>query len=49
MENRRRHDPESPLLVGWPETDEQIHIAEQKKWSDGQMVFDFHMSGQTYY
>ena len=44
IENRRRHDPESPLLVGWPEADEQIHLAGQEKWSDGQMVFDFHMS-----
>lgn len=38
--NRRRHDPASPLLIGWPEPGDTIRDAAQQSWLDGQLRFD---------
>lgn len=35
--NMRMHDPRSPMLVGWPRPDDQIHEARQVSWIDPQM------------
>ncbi|MBQ9032487.1 MAG: DUF1848 family protein [Parasporobacterium sp.] len=40
-ENRKRHDPDSPLLVGHLHPDDVIHPAKQTSWIDLQMRFDF--------
>lgn len=35
--NMRMNDPRSPMLVGWPRPDDQIHEARQVSWIDPQM------------
>ena len=35
--NMRMHDPESPLLVGWPRPEDRIRDARQESWIDPQM------------
>lgn len=41
LQNRRRHDPESPFLIGSYREGDVIHDAEQKSWIDPQMsLFD---------
>lgn len=35
--NMRLHDPESPLLVGWPRPEDRIRDAKQESWIDHQM------------
>lgn len=37
QKNYAEHDPRSPFLVGKGQKEDQIHIAEQKSWIDGQM------------
>ncbi len=39
--NHANHDPLSPLLIGDIRPEDEIHIAEQKSWIDGQLSFDF--------
>lgn len=36
-ENMKRHNPESPFLIGCSMPDDVIHDAAQKSWADGQM------------
>ena len=36
-QNMQMHDPRSPLLIGWPRADDQIHEARQVSWIDPQM------------
>ena len=40
QENRKRHDPKSPFLVGGATPQDVIHEAVQKKWRDDQLRFD---------
>ena len=40
-QNMRRHDPESPLLIGHLTPDDQVHEAEQESWIDPQVQMDF--------
>ena len=40
-ENMKKHDPESPFLIGNSEPGDVIHEAEQKSWIDRQMRFEF--------
>ena len=40
QENRKRHDPQSPFLVGGATPQDVIHEAVQKKWRDDQLRFD---------
>lgn len=35
--NMRRHDPNSPLLIGNLEVEDQVHDADQISWIDGQL------------
>ncbi len=37
VQNRRLHDPASPLLIGNVSEEDVIHPAEQMEWRDGQM------------
>lgn len=40
-QNYARHDPASPFLIGNRRIEDQIHIADQKSWINGQMsLFD---------
>lgn len=39
-QNAARHDPKSPLLIGWPEQDDEISDAKQVLYSSGQMKLD---------
>ena len=39
-QNMRKHDPESPILVGWPRPEDRIHNAKQESWIDPQMRLD---------
>lgn len=40
-ENMKRHDPESPFLLGHSNSDDIIHVAKQKSWINHQIsVFD---------
>lgn len=39
--NRKNHDPESPLLIGNIRPEDEIHQAVQESWIDGQLTFDF--------
>lgn len=39
--NRACHDPGSPLLVGRPYPEDQIHEADQRSWTDGQIRMAF--------
>ena len=41
MDNNAAHDPLSPLLVGNVRPEDEIHLAEQKSWIDGQMRLEF--------
>jgi hypothetical protein len=36
-QNMQMHDPRSPMLIGWPRADDQIHEARQVSWIDPQM------------
>lgn len=36
-ENYRKHDPTSPLLIGWPRKNDLIREAKQESWIDGQL------------
>ena len=36
-ENQKKHDPESPFLIGGSQPEDVIHEAEQKSWIDHQM------------
>ena len=38
--NRTDHDPESPLLIGHPMPDDQIHEAKQESWKDPQISME---------
>ena len=40
-ENMKKHDPESPFLIGNSEPGDVIHEAEQKSWIDRQMRLEF--------
>ena len=40
MENMRRHDPASPLLIGSLNPEDKIHEAQQKSWIDRQLRLD---------
>ena len=37
MENRKRHDPASPFLIGTYEEGDVIHDVPQKSWIDPQL------------
>ncbi len=37
--NLRRHDPNSPFLLGGPQPGDQIHVAKQESWLDLQLRF----------
>lgn len=37
--NMRRHDPESPFLIGGPMPGDRVHDARQQSWLDGQLAF----------
>ncbi|MCM1500155.1 MAG: DUF1848 domain-containing protein, partial [Clostridium sp.] len=39
--NRKRHNPQSPFLIGDSMPGDVVHDAVQKSWLDGQMRFDF--------
>jgi hypothetical protein len=40
--NMSMHDPDSPFLIGGPQPDDRIHVADQTSWRDDQMsIFDF--------
>ena len=40
--NRKKHDPDSPFLIGGYRPDDVIHDVPQKSWIDGQMnIFDY--------
>lgn len=39
-ENMRRHDPDSPLLIGHPMKQDVVCPAHQESWRDGQMQMD---------
>ena len=41
QENRKRHDPTSPFLLGTYLPGDVIHEAKQESWVDGQMRLDF--------
>ena len=41
QENRKRHDPTSPFLLGTHMPGDVIHEAKQESWVDGQMRLDF--------
>ncbi len=32
LKNRQLHDPKSPFLIGGPQPDDQLHLADQKSW-----------------
>jgi hypothetical protein len=36
-QNRKRHNPKSPLLIGEIESREQVKQAKQESWIDGQL------------
>ena len=38
-ENRKKHDPKSPFLIGNSQPGDVIHEAEQKSWIDHQMIW----------
>ena len=40
LENLHRHDPKSPFLLGGSRPEDQIHIAEQKSWINGQLELE---------
>ena len=40
-ENRKKHNPKSPFLIGESMSGDVIHEAEQKNWIDRQLRFDF--------
>ena len=40
-ENRKRHDPKSPFLIGTSMRGDVIHEAEQKSWIDWQMKMEW--------
>ena len=40
-ENRKKHNPKSPFLIGESMSGDVIHGAEQKNWIDRQLRFDF--------
>lgn len=40
-ENRKRHDPKSPFLIGTSMPGDVIHEAEQRSWIDGQMKMEW--------
>ncbi|MCM1175608.1 MAG: DUF1848 domain-containing protein [Blautia sp.] len=40
-ENRKKHDPDSPFLIGGTMPGDVIHEAVQKSWLDRQMRFEF--------
>lgn len=41
LENMRRHNPASPLLVGDVREEDEVKMAEQKSWKNGQLdIFD---------
>ncbi len=40
LENMKKHDPSSPLLIGHPEADDVITDAVQKSWIERQMVLE---------
>ncbi|MBR1584337.1 MAG: DUF1848 domain-containing protein [Clostridia bacterium] len=39
--NQAQHDPASPLLIGHPLPDDQVHIAKQESWIDHQITMCF--------
>ena len=39
IDNIKRHDPDSPLLIGQLEEGEQVHDVDQSSWIDGQIGF----------
>ena len=40
--NRKKHDPDSPFIIGGYRSDDVIHDVPQKSWIDGQMnIFDY--------
>lgn len=43
-ENMRLHDPDSPLLIGHLQPEDQIHEARQTSWISGQMRFEWETS-----
>ncbi|MCR5703894.1 MAG: DUF1848 domain-containing protein [Eubacterium sp.] len=40
-ENMRKHDSNSPFLIGHGRVDDVVHIPEQRSWIDEQVQFDF--------
>lgn len=40
MENMKKHDPESPLLIGKPDETDVIHQAKQTSWKQNQMMLE---------
>lgn len=38
--NMTRHDPKSPLLIGYVEPGDQVYDAKQESWIDGQIAMD---------
>ena len=39
--NMRKHNPDSPFLIGESQPEDEIHQADQKSWIDNQLRFDF--------
>ena len=37
LQNKNRHDPDSPLLIGQLRAEDVLHEAKQESWKDGQM------------
>lgn len=37
LQNKNRHDPDSPLLIGHLRAEDVLHEAKQESWKDGQM------------
>lgn len=38
MQNMKLHDPKSPFLIGNSTPDDVVHIAQQKSWTDHQLI-----------
>jgi hypothetical protein len=47
-DNMKKHDPNSPFLVGHSMRDDIVHEAKQESWIDEQVQFDFEKMGEFY-
>ncbi len=42
LHNMKKHDPQSPFLIGYSRSDDVVHVAEQKSWKETQFsIYDF--------